>query len=331
MELNNNPVQNSNNDATDTKSGALNVDIALASKLFEDSFNLLDRDKDKFVSQKELETAVSTTHISEEQELVFTTLAQFADEIQQLSRDEFLTDISGISRADMKKLSALDGQNGNNRQDKLHKDVSERLARGLDVHDPDVFRDVALKHFGKIDLNGSGSLDRLELENFVKDEETEEKERDVASVILEHFDDMTNMSRPEYVERGQAKALGFYRYDHQYGAEVSVQDIRNLPLLRLTPQAEIDSAKSGEYLSQRIQGGMLFVASGACAGVGVAAMFSPEPISKAPAAGAIGLGLMGAAAGGAMAFSRKHSNIELVYSEIDAQRNAMNKWNYFNR
>jgi Ca2+-binding EF-hand superfamily protein len=329
---NNSPGSDKNGAVDDTKAGALSVDVGQAAKMFEDSYKLLDGDKDGFVTKEELSTAARATNISDEQELVFTTLAELADDVQKLSRDEWFGDNNGITRADMGKLGSLDGKKGSAFENKVYKDVADKLARGLDTHDPQVFRDTGLKYFADIDQNGSGSLDRLELESFLKRNSGNPRGAAVASVMLEHFDDVTKMAPGGYIKHAQAQSLNFYMYDGYSGGEISRQDLKNLTALRLAPQTEVDAAKSSEYFKTRVKGGVLFAGGAACMVAGVGAALVPEPsVSKAAAVGAFGLGTLTATAGGAMLFRSKDPAIEYVYSKVEHQRDAMKQWNYFNR
>jgi len=309
---------------SDTTSSALNVSAETATKLFNDSFKWLDGDKDGFVTQDECMAGSRAKGITDEQELVFSALAEFADDIQGLSNDEWLGE-SGITKADLNKFSSLGSKSD------LRNAVSTKLARGLDVHDPEVFRDTGLKHFRQIDQNGSGGLDKLELESYVKKGEGSERSLEVANVMLEHFDDMTWMSRPNYLKHCQAQALDFYNYDWHTTAEVSRQDLTNVATLRLTPQAEIDAAKSSEYMHSRIKGGALFVAGAAGTVAGVALALAPEPaITKVAGAGVATMGA-GMATVGGMLMSSNNPGIERIYSEVGTQRKAMESWSYFNR
>jgi len=196
------------------------------------------------------------------------------------------------------------------------------------LKDPGVFQQIAQEHFDRIDRDGSGSLNRIELYDSQM-HASSDAEREVSRVLLQNYDKAINLASPNQppeiagVNHSGGGRMAWNNWFHDGNKstnEITEKDLQVIYTLQDPKMLALvlDDVRTEEIETAGMELiGTLFVAAG------VASTIEAPPV-------AIGIGALGVAAVAGAANNIFHTSKPAFDREVEKRYANLHSWNYFN-
>lgn len=204
------------------------------------------------------------------------------------------------------------------------------------VRDSAKFVSTVKEHFSRIDIDGSNTLSRIEVEQYATKTGVDAPEKSVASLLLNGFDSFKEMAgsrRPDEYHSGTA---GGFMYDRLFGLEndgigdtISQRDFQSLEVVISRQSIAV---KLEELRKSEIKQGAVFLGAGTLVGgltgygtfvaIGTAAA-GFVGLATIPMAMALLVGGLGVWVGRHGLSELRNSNVESIKMEADKRRKML--------
>ncbi|MBX9690188.1 MAG: hypothetical protein K2X27_25980 [Candidatus Obscuribacterales bacterium] len=179
-------------DAELSKDSKTEKDESLSCRLvkdfFDQNFDKLNQNHDKFVSKTELKSSLTQNTLQGKDARIAESVLSNFHEFELLSNDEWGTENNGISKADAKQFDNAVIKNP-------FKGLPAKMDLSLktDEHNPSKFMDILNIYKDKIDDDKSGTLSKLELDHYALTSKDGNAAKGVAKLLSSHFDEINEL------------------------------------------------------------------------------------------------------------------------------------------
>lgn len=153
-------------------------------RLFEKNFSRLDKDRDGFVSGKEIDMALQDGSFRGEDAELVNALKNHWKTIEDLSNDEYGPENNGVSLADARKLQ----ENMSQRRNTLEEESNSAWS----------IKDYGINNFSKLDSNGNGYITSQEIDRVLQDTTIPQEQRKILEDMKGRTGEIQNASNDEW-------------------------------------------------------------------------------------------------------------------------------------